>query len=303
MNSGDETLGRCIAEAVGPLPAGGLSIAGEGLWGPTIDLRDGSLLKLVRRRAGIGDGLDIQANEVRVLAALGGGPIEGVAVPRLIGHGSFAPATAAATAGFAAWLRLTRVPGRPFGEADLSALAASERDRFARSLGHSIARLQRDAARSAGDRLAGLDERTDSLLRTLAATGADEQERDVARRLRATLRAMPERRRRRFVHGDAHLQNLMVDGATRVCSFFDFAEAGRGFPEIDLAYLHWLPEIAEPVRQSFQDIAGPVDEFAYQLAGAIYALTGCVIARQRGEPADADRALLDRCLRLAFPGN
>lgn len=296
MNTGDDTLLRWAGEAVGALPAGGPQVVGEGMWGPTLALGDGSLLKLVRRRAGIGDGSDICANEARVLAVLQGGPVEGVTLPRLIGHGAFAQETTGAAAGFAGWLRLTRVPGRPFGEADLAALSESGRDRFARSFGRSIARLQRDATRIAGPRLASLDERARALLRILAGSSPDRQERELARHLLARLEAMPEHSRSRFVHGDAHLHNLTVDDDGEVRGFFDLAEGGRGFPEIDLAYLHWLPHIADPVRHSFAEIAGPVDETAYRLAGAIYALIGCVIARQHGEPGDADRALLDRCL-------
>lgn len=301
MNTGDKTINLWANEAVGALPAGTQRILGQGLWGPTIELGDGSLLKLVRRRAGIGDGAEIYANEARVLALLRGQHIEGLALPRLLDHGIFAPATTAAAAGFAAWLRISRVPGRLCGEADLAAFSESGRVRFARSLGRALARLQRDAARIAGDHLAGLEARTRSLLQTLAIASPDPMDCELARHLLAAVEAIPSDRRNRFVHGDAHLQNLTVDGNGEVCGFFDLAESGLGFAEIDLAYLHWLPDIAEPVRQSFAATAGPIDEAAYYLAGAIYALTGCVIARQHGEPVHADQAVLERC--IAFMRN
>lgn len=303
MNTGDETLARWAGEAIGALPAGELRIIGRGLWGPTIEVGDGSLLKLVRRSAGIGDGLDIHANEVRVLAALGGGPIEGVAVPRLIDHGEFMPDTAAASEGFAAWLRMTRVPGRPVGWGSLSAMSPSERVCLAESYGHSIAILQQEGTRIIGQRLADLEERVRALLGSLLAFCLDEADRGLCTALHTALDEVTAGRRRGFVHGDAHLENVMVDDDCRVCGFIDLAEGGRGIPEIDLAYLHWLPEIADPVRWSYEQIAGAVDEATFQLMGAIYALTSCVISRKHGESADADRAVLERCRGVLFRGN
>src|SRR5262249_5692349 len=128
-----------LREAIGDLPRDGADLLGQGLWGPTIDLRDGTLLKLVRRRAGIGDGLEIAGNEARVLAALGGRSLGPLEIPRLVAHGSFAAHTAAAAHGYAAWLRLTRVAGEPRGEEQLARMSARERDRFAGNLGEVIA--------------------------------------------------------------------------------------------------------------------------------------------------------------------
>ena len=59
-----------LRDAIADLPTENVRVLGHGLWGPTVDLGDGTLLKFVRRQAGIGDGLDIQGNEARVLAAL-----------------------------------------------------------------------------------------------------------------------------------------------------------------------------------------------------------------------------------------
>jgi len=85
----------------------------------------------------------------------------------------------------------------------------------------------------------------------------------------------------------------------------DFAEAGRGFPEIDLAYLHWLPEIAAAARAAYEAAAARrIDARAYRLAGALYALTSAVLAERAGEHAEAapDRALLQRCMDAIGPG-
>jgi aminoglycoside phosphotransferase len=284
-----------LREAIGDLPRAGADLLGQGLWGPTIDLLDGTLLKLVRRSAGIGDGLDIGGNEARVLAALGGRRLGPLAVPRLVAHGSFAAHTAAAADGYAAWLHLTRVAGRPCGEERLARLSARERDRFAGDLGETIAILQAEGGRACG-RSAVLDDRVSALLAGLAAASPADAELCAA--LAESLTAMPEGRRSGFVHGDAHLSNLLVGEDGLIRGVIDFAEAGRGFPEIDLVYLHWLPQLGIVALRSYQASARSIDQAAYHLAGAIYALTSAVITERNGQPGDAagDRRLLEICL-------
>jgi hypothetical protein len=282
-----------LRDAVADLPTADARVLGHGLWGPTVDLADGTLIKFVRRRAGIGDGLVIQGNEARVLAALGGQRLGHLAIPRLLAHGTFAPACAAAKHGYAAWLRLSRVAGCPFGEERLARLSGRERDRFAASLGESIAALQGAATIMLRGRVL-LDDRVSALLAGLAS--ASPRDRDLCAALGAQLDAMPERRRAGFIHGDAHLSNLLVGEDGTICGVIDFAEAGRGFPEIDLAYLHWLPQIAADTRRSYEAAAQSVDDAAYHLAGAIYALASLVISEQNGQVGDddaADRQLLE----------
>src|SRR5215475_10738195 len=111
MTADDAACAAWIAEALPAQAAAPWRVLGRGLWGPTVDLGDGTVLKLVRRAAGIGDGLDIAANEARVLAALAGQRFEGFAIPTLVAHGRFGERDAAAAAGYGAWLQLTRVRG------------------------------------------------------------------------------------------------------------------------------------------------------------------------------------------------
>jgi aminoglycoside phosphotransferase (APT) family kinase protein len=284
-----------LRDAIADLPTENVRVLGQGLWGPTVDLGDGTLLKLVRRRAGIGDGLDIGGNEARVLAALGGQRLGHLATPRLLAHGAFRTDSAAAQHGYAAWLRLSRVAGHPFGEEQLARLSGRERDRFAASLGESIAALQAAATAMLRGH-ASLEDRVGALLAGLSS--ASPRDGDLCSALAARLAAIPERHRAGFVHGDAHLSNLLIDADGTICGAIDFAEAGRSFPEIDLAYLHWLPQIAAGARRSYEATAQPIDEPAYCLAGAIYALVSVVISEQNGKGGDAapERRLLDACL-------
>jgi phosphotransferase family enzyme len=279
--------------AVADLPMDGARVLGRGLWGPTLDLGDGTLVKLVRHRAGIGAGLDIHANEVRVLAALGGRPLGHLEVPRLLAHSAFAAESRAVAEGYAAWMRFTRVAGTPFSEERLARLSTRERDRFAGSFGESIAGLHREAAAALDNAAIPLDDRVRALLNGLAA--ASPADGDLCAALTAALAAIPAVRG--FIHGDFHLSNLLVGEDGLVSGVVDFAEAGRGLREIDLAYLHWLPHIAIQVRRVYEAAVGPIDDVAYNLAGAIYALTSAVILEQKGEAAaaGADRRRLGTC--------
>ena len=164
---------------------------GHGLWGPTIDLGDGTILKLVRQRAGIGDGLEICGNEACVLAALGGGPLGHLAVPRLVAHATFAAGSPAEVEGYAAWMRLTRVAGAPFSEERLARLPARQRDRFAGSFGESIAVLHQEAAAALADASIPLDDRVQALLKGLAA--ASPADGGLCAALTATSRGHPGR--------------------------------------------------------------------------------------------------------------
>jgi Phosphotransferase enzyme family len=285
--------------AVDGVPAGTYPILGHGLWGPTLDLGDGTLLKLVRRHAGIGDGRDIHANEARVLSLLDGRTLDDLAVPRLIAHGDFPPHSQATSDGYAAWLRLTRVAGLPIDEDWLIGRSARERERFAASFGAAAASLQCVATELVRQRPSVLDNRLRALLRALPSASTREDDRQLGARLLSAVDAVPEIQRSGFVHGDLHLQNLLVDDTGRVCGIIDFGEAGRGFPEIDLVYLHWLPSIEAEGLRTYREAAGPIDQRAYHLAGAIYALTAAVLTERTGDVDDAaaERRRLTACLQ------
>jgi Phosphotransferase enzyme family len=288
-----------FGEADADVPAATYPTLGHGLWGPTLDLGDGTLLKLVRRHAGIGDGRDINANEAHVLSLLGGRRLDGLAIPRLIAHGVFPEHGQAAAEGYTAWLRLTRVAGVPIDEGWLAGRSGVERERFAASFGAAAASLRRAATDLARRQYAVLNDRLRALLSALPSASARVGDRSLGARLLRAVDAIPEERRGGFVHGDLHLRNLLVDDTDRLCGVIDFGEAGRGFPEIDLVYLHWLPNIAAEALRTYRQAAGPIDERAYHLAGAIYALTAAVITERMGdvEDAAAERRRLAACLK------
>jgi hypothetical protein len=286
------------SDSVGGVPAGTYPILGHGLWGPTLDLGDGTLLKLVREHAGIGDGRDIHANEVQVLALLDGERLDKLAIPRLIAHGAFPPHGQAARDGYAAWLRLTRVSGLPIDEAWLAGRSHAECERFAASFGAAAASLRRAATGLVRRQRGALNDRLRALLNALPSASARVEDRSLGARLLAAIDVIPRGRCGGFLHGDLHLQNLLVDDTGQISGIIDFGEAGRGFPEIDLVYLHWLPAIEAEALRTYRTAVGPIDRRAYHLAGAIYALTAAVLTERMGdvEAAAAERRRLADCL-------
>jgi hypothetical protein len=256
-------------------------------------------LKLVRRHAGIGDGRDIHANEAHVLSLLDGRRLDGLVIPRLIAHGVFPEHGRAAAEGYAAWLRLTRVVGLPIDDAWLASRSEAERERFAASFGAAAVSLRRAVTDLAGRQQAALNDRLRALLNALPSASARAGDLSLGVRLLGAVDAIPEGRRSDFVHGDLHLNNLLVDDTGRVCGIVDFGEAGRGFPEVDLVYLHWLPSIEAKALRAYRRAAGPIDDRVYHLAGAIYAFTAAVLTERMGdvEEAAAERQRLAACLK------
>src|SRR5262249_58399411 len=91
-----------------------------------------------------------------------------VAIPALVAHGRFGGRSAAAAAGYGAWLRLTRVPGTPFDSGRLDALPAARQQDFAADFGRTVARLQHGGA-MAGRSLQPLDDQWRGVLLLLPA--------------------------------------------------------------------------------------------------------------------------------------
>ena len=90
---------------------------GEGLWGIVFDLGDGSVLKLVRKRGGLGSPAALIHREVAAIKALGGGRCGGFDMPELLGHGDIDLPANPFVAPLEGWLRLSKLNGRRLGDA------------------------------------------------------------------------------------------------------------------------------------------------------------------------------------------
>lgn len=111
---------------------------GTGLWGTVLDLGDGTVLKLARRRcAGIGDGLEKVQREASVLKAIEARchrPAVGIA--RVRGWGERSAPDIASGDDRTVWLHTTRVPGDEREVLELERATESE----ASAVGSSVCR-------------------------------------------------------------------------------------------------------------------------------------------------------------------
>jgi hypothetical protein len=110
---------------------------GEGLWGRTYDLGDGTVVKLARAGGGIGDGRDLVAREAKALQAFAGYQDADLALPAYYGHGPIP----GEDGGFCRWLRLGKVAGSVFSEARYQALDDDGKAQLASALGVALARF------------------------------------------------------------------------------------------------------------------------------------------------------------------
>ena len=264
--------GRDAAKAV---------LLGEGVWGRVLDLGDGTVVKLMRQGGGLGDVLELWANERDALQALAARPLP-VAVPRVVDAGVL---DVEAT-GFAAFLRLTRLPGRALDDDSLAQHAAAPGGRFAAQLGEALAALHGMAdlpgfadARAAIDRA----HLADMAPQVAAIAGPH-----VIAAIDAGLAALEHPGVTVASHGDINSTNLLVDEDGNLSGLIDWAEARRDWREGEFCHLVLMPGALAPVRAAYEAAAGlTLDDERLDLAGLHNALIGIVICRNIGEAGEA----------------
>lgn len=275
----DRAALRVVAPGLAPDKA---RLLGEGVWGRVLDAGDGTVIKLVRQGGGLGDARELWANERAALEAIGRHDLP-VAVPRIVDAGHLDPGAT----GYAAFLRVTRLPGTALDDDTLPVHAARPDGRFAAQLGEALAVLHALAPE------AGFaDTRAEVDIAHLHAMAADLAgiagpaavaaiEEDLAGLDRPGA-AVPS-------HGDINSTNLLVDEEGNLSGLIDWAEARRDRREGEFCHLVLMPQVLAPVRRAYERATGvPLDERALALAGLHNALIGIVICRRIGEIEEAD---------------
>jgi len=255
-------------------------LLGAGLWGRVLDLGDGTVVKLIAQSAaGVGDALDLWANEVAALQAVARADLP-FAVPRLV---DAAPLDEAAT-GYRAYVRLTRLIGHALDDDSLEALAHQPGGRFARQLGEALAALH-------GAGLGFDDPRADEDRNQLAAIApvvADVADARVIAAIARSLAAIEQPGATVANHGDINSTNVMVDGEGQLVGLIDWAEARADWREAEFCHLMQRPALGPLVRDAYEVAAGlRLDDRRLQLVGLHNALLGLAICRRLGEPEEA----------------
>lgn len=250
------------------LPPPPWSEMGEGLWGIVYDLGDGSVLKLVRKRGGLGSPAALIHREVAALRALGGGRCGGFEIPELLGHGDIDLPANPFVAPLEGWLRLSRLDGRRLGDAIPP--TPDGRQRLGETLGAALADFHNDT-KALSDR-ADLPQKDPILravgeLREALPKPEDKALCDSLKERWMSLSSSPV-----FLHGDVNLSNVLVGEDGRF-GLLDFAECGMGAPHAEFRHFEERPEIRDAVFMGYQAAsAEPIDLGVYYLAATVNAL-------------------------------
>ena len=197
---------------------------GQGLWGVVHDLGDGSVLKLVRKRGGLGSAATLIHREVAALKAFGGQRCGGFDVPELLGHGDIDLPANPFVAPLEGWLRLSKLEGQRLG--DVIPPTPDNRQRLGETLGAALADFHVDAtALTSGTDVPTQDPMVRALdqLRAALPKPSDKELCDKLKERWTSLAPTS----RVFLHGDVNLSNILVTDDGRF-SLVDFAECGLG---------------------------------------------------------------------------
>tara|TARA_R110000868_G_scaffold88889_1_gene247680 strand:- start:5371 stop:6315 length:945 start_codon:yes stop_codon:yes gene_type:complete len=285
------------------LPAPGQwQLAGEGMWGGVYDLGDGTVLKVVRRHGGLGNGEALHHREAQALTMLDGLSTDYVRVPRLYGAAAFTNSYLGSAPPLAGWLRLETLPGLRLSTDAALTMPARTRDLLGERLGAAIADFNVQATKRAEACASALaDTITRSLTLARAQLGSAEMHRAadaIAAAWAQKLAAGPLV----FVHGDLNPGNIIDDGNDRPLGLVDFAESGWSLAETEFRHFEPLGAMRDSAFRGFTARRGEAPDWtAYYLASAADALMTIAIRGNAGHPRDQMRrnGLLRHCLHEA----
>ena len=290
-----------IAGDIDDLPPPPWRLIGEGLWGEVHDLGDGTVLKLIRRHAGLGTGTSKLAREAAALKLAGGLAIGGLRIPNYRGHGHwdnpFAFGGSYNGPPLAGWIRMERMEGRARAETTFYGRMAEEGSRFGEELGAAIAAFHRETVACVPEAAKLGDSLMRSLEEALSRISSAEQRRrlDILRARWGASGGAPV-----FVHGDLNLSNVL--GGPGGLAFVDFAEAGIGAPETDLRHFENTGPLRDAIFRGYAAVAGRMPDLErYRMAVAVDAAVSLAIGGDSGHPREGlrRRQWLDEALRQA----
>jgi len=251
---------------------------GVGLWGVVYDLGDGSVLKLVRKRGGLGSPAALIQREVTALNAFGGKECGSFAIPELLGHGDLDLPANPFVAPLEGWLRLSKLEGRRLGVAIPSTPDA--RQRLGETLGAALADFHADATPTAKARNLPSHDPIPRAIGQLRAALPKPEDKALCDQLKERWETLVTNSAV-FLHGDVNLSNILVTGEGKF-GLLDFAESGFGHPHAEFRHFEERPEIRDALFMGYQAASGaPIDHEIYYLAATVNSLGtlyhgGCV---------------------------
>ena len=277
-------------------------LAGEGLWGSVYDLSDGTMLKIVRRHGGLGNGEALHHREMSALTLLNGLTTSYVRVPKLINASAFTNSYIGSAPPLAGWLRMEALTGQRLSTDSVLTMPARARDLLGERIGAAIADFNAAAtalAAAADNKLADTISRSLALARNQLGSAEMHRAADAIASAWDTLKA---RGPLVFVHGDVNPGNIIDNGTATPLGLVDFAESGWSLSETEFRHFEPLGAMRDSAFRGYTARRGtPPDLTAYYLASAADALMVVALRGNAGHPRDQMRrtGLLRHCLREA----
>ena len=277
-------------------------LAGEGIWGSVFDLGDGSMLKLVRKHGGLGNGEALHHREAEALTLLDGLTTDYVRVPRLITAKAFTNNYIGSAPPLAGWLRIEALPGKRLSTDKVLTMPARDREMLGERIGAAIADFSVEATKRAQKVETKL---ADTITRSLTLARIQLGSAELHRAADTIAEAWEARRAKGpvvFVHGDINPGNLIDDGANRPLGLVDFAESGWSLIETEFRHFEPLGALRDMAFRGLTARRGEGPDLQnYYLASAADALMTIAIQGNGGHPRDQMRrsGLLKHCLAEA----
>ncbi len=243
---------------------------GQGLWGIVHDLGDGSVLKLVRKRGGLGSAAALIHREVAALEALSGRRCGGFNIPELLGHGDIDLPANPFVAPLEGWLRLSKLDGQRLG--NTIPATPDKRQRLGEALGAALADFHADVSRLTNGAELPQQDPILRAIKQLRDALPKQEDKALCDAVKDRWTSVVNATSSLFLHGDVNLSNVLVTDDDHF-GLVDFAECGKGPAHAEFRHFEERPEIRDAIFMGYQAASGtPIDLDVYYLAATVNAL-------------------------------
>ncbi len=254
-------------------------VLGQGVWGTVLDMQDASVLKLTRRKGGIGDGVAKAKREIAILEALEQRKqyFRALSFPRLLARREIDPASNLGRQGYAYAMRLSKMSAPFMSGRRFESMTAAQKERFVMSLAEAMAEFHDVFAARPMEPLPAPSAR-ETGLRELKNYTPRQDDHAAADFLAGKFKDAFSRASLVFGHGDLNFGNMAVAEDGAVEGFIDFAETSYTLPEAELSHFLTEQDFTKDVIARYERVTGQkLQEEFLNLSAASNALFGAVI--------------------------
>ena len=208
-------------------------VIGEGVFGTVLDLKDGTIIKLVlKKSSGTGKPLDKVKTEAKILEQLVVSNKDSIVVPRLIDYGKITGQLTHPFDKYAFWIRMTKISGKVIRISEKKFISKRHKLQLAEQISFSINFINKklESIRINKTKELKFDKKLDKISEELK---VDHFIKVSIKKLKVISKKLSYPKRR-VIHGDFNITNLLFKH-NLICGIVDFAETRIGHVEEDLA--------------------------------------------------------------------